>query len=258
MGLLCSSTCDSCLLCIFAEVYPTTAQHCASISCRNRQQSVQQALFLLHRHTGHAMSAAAGLAIPWAMFVTWDGAILGSLNSLRAAATTPAAAVAATQRPVQAVQVSSAAGTAAVAAADPQVELAQAYLQQLLERDALLQASQLQAAGMEGIASAAEVGQAVQHGSSSSSTQLLYQVVQSAALPAAPHLLEDFSLASSSGLQRMQVAEAVSTTSDSSSSSVVLPTRVEDPLAALSAANPVAAPLIQVRHTKRRNSTRIR
>ncbi|KAF6265945.1 Tryptophan/tyrosine permease [Scenedesmus sp. NREL 46B-D3] len=34
----------------------------------------------------------AGLAIPWAMFVAWDGAVLGSLDSLRAATSPPAGA----------------------------------------------------------------------------------------------------------------------------------------------------------------------
>ncbi|WIA32010.1 hypothetical protein OEZ86_002863 [Tetradesmus obliquus] len=103
----------------------------------------------------------AGLAIPWAMFVTWDGAILGSLDTLRAAARLPVTSLAAATQPIAAVQVSS-----------------------------LETSTTNTAAG----------------GASSSSD---------------------------------------SSSSSSSSSSAVVASRVEDPLAALSAANPVAAPLIQ-------------
>jgi hypothetical protein len=46
--------------------------------------------------------------------------------------------------------------------------------------------------------------------------------------------------------QLAELAEARSATDSSGSSSTAVVSRVEDPLAALSAANPVAAPLIQV------------
>jgi hypothetical protein len=70
-------------------------------------------------------------------------------------------------------------------------------------------------------------------------------------LPAQPLTDNGFSSSrntssSRSASQPSELAEVASASDSSSSSRVVAGTRVEDPLAALSAANPVAAPLIQV------------
>jgi hypothetical protein len=143
--------------------------------------------------------------------------------------------------------------------------LSQAWLQQ---SNALPVAPQLLVGGPAGIVTIAGMDSAVpapdnklvpavQYGGKSSNAQLVQQFVQPAAAPAAAALstgpLDDYSSnssnssSSSSEQQLVQFAEVASAASDSSSSSgAVAVSRVEDPLAALSAANPVAAPLIQV------------
>jgi hypothetical protein len=123
----------------------------------------------------------------------------------------------------------------------------------------MLPASQLLAEHRTAIVAAAADGNIeaiVQYGSMHSSIQ--QQVVLSIGPVTALDLLPEQPLAdyrpsssssSSNGvLQLAELAEALSASDNSrgSSSSTVGVSRVEDPLAALSAANPVAAPLIQV------------